>query len=302
MMDQPGKRNYFNFAGENSDYGAKFGHSCHFKDIANKLPSCEDCMQKLSMSIDVESCSKYLNWNVMNAECSKECIENNGGMAKRPCKLSLNIQKILSKSMFDKIIEGKVNKQTAMKMLKPLNFSGDATNLIVDAAFSERERLNGDQNSPSYQRPEFVAQSRDNLDFHKATSCPMHLLFLGVTNSAIGLVLLLANVFDVDKVVLQCVMNNMEQLLAAGIDFGPNAMLRDEKTSGWIASDYLRLSKVMPWVFKDMDNIMKLMFQENEDIDKHTSKMCRNYLMLHNQVTPETLKEKRASVKKTKSY
>ena len=135
---------------------------------------------------------------------------------------------------------------------------------------------------------------------HKATSSPIHFLFLGVTNSAIGLLLLLAKEFDVDKVIIESVTNNMEQLLVAGIDFGPNVVLKDEKTSGWIASDYLRLCKVMPWVFKDMDYIFKLMFIKNDNPNTCTAKMCKNYLLLQNQDVPSTLKDKRAAVKKHK--
>ena len=61
MMDQLSKRDYFNFAGGNGKHGAKFGYSCNFKDTCNKLPSCEDCMSKLSASVDADSCSKCLN-------------------------------------------------------------------------------------------------------------------------------------------------------------------------------------------------------------------------------------------------
>ena len=89
-------------------------------------------------------------------------------------------------------------------------------------------------------------------------------------------------------------------MLVAGIDFGPNVVLKDEKTSGWIASDYLRLCKVMPWVFKDMDYIFNLMFIKNDNPNTCTAKMCKNYLLLQNQDVPSTLKDKRAAVKKHK--
>ena len=300
MMDQPGKRDYFNFAGGKGDYGAKFGYSCNFKDICNKLPSCEDCMSKLSASIDVDSCSKCLNWNFLNAEYSEDCLSKNAGMAKRPYKLSIATQKNLSKKVYDKVAEGKLNKQTAAKMIKPLNLNGNAVNLILESAINERDRRNENSNCPSFRYPDFIVNSRENLDFNKATSSPMHLLFLGVTNSAIELLLLLAKEFDIDKVVIESITNNMQQLLVAGIDFGPNVVLKNEKTSGWIASDYLRLAKVMPWVFKDMDYIMKIMFIKNDNPFTHAAKMCKNYSIIHNLDMPDTLKEKRTTIKNHK--
>ena len=97
--------------------------------------------------------------------------------------------------------------------MKPLNLNGNAANLIIESACNERERLNDNPNSPFIRCPEFIVQSRDNLEFHKATSCPMNLLFLGVTNYTIGLLSLLAKEFDVDKVVIESIAKNMEQLL-----------------------------------------------------------------------------------------
>ena len=90
MMDQPGKRDYYNHAGGNSDYGAKFGWSCNFKDIYYKLPSCHDCEDKLSIGI-VDRCNNCYNWNFMNTEYSNECILNNGGIVKHSFKLTMKI-------------------------------------------------------------------------------------------------------------------------------------------------------------------------------------------------------------------
>ena len=53
----------------------------------------------------------------------------------------------------------------------------------------------------------------------------------------------------------------------------------------------------MSWVFKDMDEILKHVFQENENANKFTSKMRRNYLSLYDEDIPDTLKKKRITVK-----
>jgi len=61
IMDQPGKRNYLNYARGNSDYRPKLSFSYNFKDISINLPSYKKYKNKLSKRIDENSCSIYLN-------------------------------------------------------------------------------------------------------------------------------------------------------------------------------------------------------------------------------------------------
>ena len=55
-LDQIEKRSYTLNAGGNSVYGARHGYSSNYKDIANKLCSCESCKEKLSQGIDFDHC------------------------------------------------------------------------------------------------------------------------------------------------------------------------------------------------------------------------------------------------------
>ena len=41
--------------------------------------------------------------------------------------------------------------------------------------------------------------------------------------------------------------------------------IKNEKTAGWIATDYVRLSRVVPWVLKDMRNLL----EKNQRQRKH---------------------------------
>ena len=80
-----------NYASRNSNYSVKFLYSCNFKDISSKLLLYEDCKLKLSKWIDINSYSKYLNWNFMNTTYWPECMKNNRGIATHPFKLILSI-------------------------------------------------------------------------------------------------------------------------------------------------------------------------------------------------------------------
>jgi hypothetical protein len=137
MIDQPSKRNYYNYAGRNSDYSVKFEYSCNFKDIHNILLSCDCCKIHLSNGIDVDSYQDYYNWEFMNATYSLECVTNNGGSATRLCKLTMKLEQEKCCEIYDQIVNGKLNRSNAMKMMKPYNYSGDTIKLILDNIFAE---------------------------------------------------------------------------------------------------------------------------------------------------------------------
>ena len=121
MIDQPEKILGTIFARENSGYRAKHRQSYDFKDIAKQLPSHKDCRIKFSKGIDVYSCKKYLNQNFMEARYSPECIKNNRRVLDKIFKLTIEIQKIKSKNIFDNDIAGKLIRTKAIKILKSIN-------------------------------------------------------------------------------------------------------------------------------------------------------------------------------------
>ena len=53
--------------------------------------------------------------------------------------LSLNLQQQKIKDVFNKIVEDKLNRTTANKIMKPMNLNGDTTNLTLDTDFTKRE-------------------------------------------------------------------------------------------------------------------------------------------------------------------
>ena len=74
--------------------------------------------------------------------------------------------------------------------------------------------------------------NRSNFCFNKITSSLMYLMLLGGIKSVICLLLLLVKVFDIDKILLKSITNNMKLLRKIGIDFLPKETLKDDKTIG----------------------------------------------------------------------
>ena len=121
MMDQPFNRSCTNFAGRNSDYGAKFGFNCNFKDMHEILPSCEEHNVKLIRTNDNDSFLRFLNWNFLNGESSSKFADSDRRSATRPHKLSLKLQQQKCKDVFNKKFEGTINRTTAIKINTSIN-------------------------------------------------------------------------------------------------------------------------------------------------------------------------------------
>ena len=79
-MDQPGKRIYTNLIGGNSQFGGRFGHSFHCKDLQDKLQSCSKCEHLIMKRDDNDNCEDCLNWNFPNEKYSETVTNENLGI------------------------------------------------------------------------------------------------------------------------------------------------------------------------------------------------------------------------------
>jgi len=179
MADQPGKRSYTNHAGGNSEYGGMWGYSCNVKDMYNDLLSCDECRKLMELGEDSEQCSKCLNWNFLNGRYSNECVKDNLKSATRPFKLTMELQEIKGKEIYDDIVYRELSKTDALKKLKPYNYTGEAKNAIINNAIARKEELDDENICESENGfPSFAIRSRNNLCFNSFTGSPMHLMGL----------------------------------------------------------------------------------------------------------------------------
>ena len=298
MGDQPGKRFYLNHAGGNSEYGGRFGVSCNVKDIYYQLLSCEECERLLAIGVDSTNCSKCLNWELLNGTYSEECVEDNLNTATCPFKLTMERQDSKGREVCNDIVHNKLSKTAAFKKLKPYNFTGEVKNMIINNAFNRKEELGECTDHVSeYEYPSFAITQRNNFCYNSFTGSPMHLLGLGLGNALITMIFQLASLLDVKSEVTNSVKITMEGLVKARIDFAPLEILIGDKTTGWIGSDYMRLIKLLPYVFRQMDTLIAAKNHNNVNAETYTSKMCKTYLLLRNLEVPDNIKEKREAVK-----
>ena len=193
-MDQIEKRSFALFSGGNSKYGAYFGHSCCFYDIANRFIPCKGCNNKSLKGQDNDKCHKCWNLNINRARYSKELVASLGGLYKKPFKLTMEMQRDGSKKVHQSIIDGHLPVTTAKEQLRALCVPSDASKLIIDSAvlmhakktdtlnmhdLSSCHPLIDKRNLNNLSFPDFAIYQRDNLTYDKFSCSPMHMLDLG---------------------------------------------------------------------------------------------------------------------------
>ena len=71
-------------------------------------------------------------------------------------------------------------------------------------------------------------------------------------------------------------------------------MINENRTTGWLATCFVKVTKVWLWLFQSYGLIIENK-HDNTSVDppKHNAKMCSACLKLHNEKIPLTLAEKR---------
>ena len=83
------------------------------------------------------------------------------------------------------------------------------------------------------------------------------------------------------KVLLDNVTSNMFESCNPGIDFLPSEMMKEDKITGWLATDYMKVMKVWLWLLRSCGLIIKCKC-DNASVEptNYTAKICSAYLKL----------------------
>ena len=90
----------------------------------------------------------------------------------------------------------------------------------------------------------------------------------------------------------------MDLLNEPGIDLVPKEKLKNDSTSGWIATGYVKFIKMKLWMCRNFDRILdrKLSSVSITHVKQHNSKVYTVYLNLFNLEVPKNLKDKQKAV------
>ena len=70
----------------------------------------------------------------------------------------------------------------------------------------------------------------------------------GVFKSLITFLFKLSQLLNIHSIVEQDVATILFEISNSGIDFLPNELLKGDRTTGWLGSDFTKIAKVWPYV------------------------------------------------------
>ena len=81
---------------------------------------------------DNNKCNKCLNWDIIRAKYTKELLDSINWYITKPYQLTLELQYVKSKKIYQDSVDRKLSWAIATKQLKPLCYNGDIIKLIVN--------------------------------------------------------------------------------------------------------------------------------------------------------------------------
>ena len=84
-----------------------------------------------------------------------------------------------------------------------------------------------------------------------------------------------------------------EALVKTQIDFVPIAILTSDINTGWIGSYHMKLSELMPFVFRNADRFIAEKNHNSTNIETCMSKTCKTHVLLRNLDILDKINEKR---------
>ena len=107
-----------------------------------------------------------------------------------------------------------------------------------------------------------------------------------------------SKILDVHKQFKDDISKNLFYLCNSNIDFLPTTILNEDKTTGWLASDFMKVMKIWPYLLRNVDSIIEHKFKISSKVDvkKFTKKMCTAHLNMCNIEVPNDLNNQRIAV------
>ena len=122
--------------------------------------------------------------------------------------------------------------------------------------------------------PEIPIHLRKGYECENNTSAPMHLTPLGIIKKKVTETCTIVRLMGVGKQVMQDINETMSFLIENNIKFLNIEPLKNGKSIGWVGDNCLSFAKIMPYIYKDIDDILaKFYGTEDNTIEKWPKKM-----------------------------
>ena len=301
IYDQPQRRESNSFVGGNSLFGPLFSWSFNFRDVAEEMVSCDECSKKLSNGCDTLDCNVCYNWNINhnNIQYSEKAKDSINNYCTKPFKLCPRLQEEESKRIYNELSDGIIRKGEAEDMLMALCLPAKLKEDIVMSALQKYVKLNEIQDvdevcpellDTQLQReeestgfPVVPIYLRKDYDYDNNTNAPMHLIPLGIIKKLVSEIHAIVRLMGVENQVIEDINETMHFLIEHNISFLNIEPFKNGNPKGWVGDNCLSFAKIMPYVYKNIDEILAKFYDtEDNKIEKWPKKMHKLFKIKEN--------------------
>jgi hypothetical protein len=287
LADQPEKRSALGLSGGNSVLHPRFGLIINLNGLENVVAPCATCRARMyggDRDWDKIQCAACTQWE-MDGEHPLLCFNVPDGFPlselteeerltkkMRPRKLTLENLRLAAQKAGDKLVDGTWQEQESCAYMKSFGINDKWISAVVRFAIIKANMCgNVEDNSvleemteSELEQAEAILLScsggvpipsawQDDVRFFQNLDVPMHLLFLGVVQTAIDIIFLWCK----QKRKFTDLMNKskgiMDEIHELRVDWCKAMPLTNGKFGAWVSEQYLAFSKVLVWWFGLLD-------------------------------------------------
>jgi hypothetical protein len=287
MADQPERRSSLGLSGGNATNHARFGLIIDLNELQDVVVPCQDCQKRMydgDRDWDKEQCSRCTQWEMEGNHpllqfnipagypVDELTLDETNSKKMRPKRLTLEGMRLAAEKTGDKLVQGTWNDTQARAFLKTFGINDKWVDAVVRFAMikislygeSYDSSLLEDMTESEIEEAEAMMQSgndgvplpnswRDDIYFFQNLDVPMHLLFLGVIQTALDLIFQWCKQKRKFTGLMKKAEGVMEEIQQLRIAWCKAMPMTNGKFGAWVSEQYLAFGKVLIWWFGLMD-------------------------------------------------
>ena len=293
-------------------YAARWGYSCDFGAVENKIVSCENCLDKLLKKTVIGNCTKCTNWEIVDhnsnilqykppVDYPKDSLYLNGDNKLYHIKLTYKKLKEEVTCVQEKFENDDWDKKTTESYLRTLCINKESIVSLINHAEKKKTKnvltLNKEKYSQEYcevqtqlnENPsdyeDWIVPSswRRNMELEDHVDVIMHLVFLGIVKKVTMKIHKWGECRHQFSPLISYMTKICDSFLHLNLSWIHIIKYTGRKMGGWVSENYIGLSRIFKWEYSFIDQIAP-------DVEyilpithykTWTGKQCEEWLVAH---------------------
>lgn len=280
LQDQPERRAANHLMLGSGKYTARWGYSSNIAEVAQKIPSCSSCMNKLihngPLYSDInDHCERCTNWNTCSAHPLLRTVPPNKyprdmlthGTYILPFQLSYNTLRHAVTTTHNKLITSTWTNEEAKQYLYVFGLNNEAVSKVLEHATNEKIFSYAEANKDAmtleynalrhhkerypmkYVQWQFPATWIRGTYLQQHIDVPMHLLFLGITKTTMKRIMEWMKQKNSHANFLKMSGGVLESISNLHLDWCVAISLNGAKFGGWVSENFLAVARLTRWYY-----------------------------------------------------